>query len=879
MLTSTPRLHSCDKTDQTQLFFDRSVLALHVVASATLQPVSWLQRLQQIIMSTAAICISSSPPPLFAREPTPVDSSPPARHSSSHNDNIYATSPKRFKTSNATRDSFAGGFSSARSLLAVKLGAENIPVKVGARDRFKSPSSSPPRRRSPPFAMPGQKRQLVHVESPHFQQPTTANGSGDKGNRHQTEPQGTLELPTIEKAVPRRLDWTPVKEDGDMRGDSDGMQSLPKGMREALMNDFGFKAPKAARPENPPATSGILKRKRIEVVEGVTTNKPVTKASVPKKKPATVKKAKAPAKKVKTITDRVTALHNEKGKNESPIAEFLVATQARGADQDQDAQQGVDIQVATRKPRAVNRKAALKKSKLLSPASANKALEQQVVTFGSASQLIRDEPQPEMELSSDPVSSPLRTQPISIESTTPKTGTSRFVRTKNLWGAGDRDENNALLYVDTVDLIDTPAPGAALTGTDVLLNPGGSVHPDVTAQNVVLHHKLVRTSATPSRSLHAGLIADVDDFSSPFVTNAARAVPITTTGEQHRRLYHTSAPASAQKTDDRQGHEESGADAASGANAQSPPPIAKPTPNYAGMHDDELKKAVKAYGYKAIRSRQKMIELLTKCWDEKEARRLAKLQQPDATQTVAMKHSDVLSNVHDLSNRPVPKVKKTRKKAVAAKEDDDTPKEPKKRKRATPKKAEVGEAVEKVKKPRGRKPKLPPISEEKVVDIDNVNEETKKSPTKKRAPKAAAKSPRKKQLPTPPATIEPNDPVPVTKSTSPKTKKITATKHAPRPATDPELHGQIQAAVLVQSEKAAQDHDWDHVRNPTWHEKMLLYDPIILEDLTRWLNTEGLALIHEDREITALEVRGWCESRGICCLWKGGWRGNKGGGG
>jgi Slx4 endonuclease len=66
-----------------------------------------------------------------------------------------------------------------------------------------------------------------------------------------------------------------------------------------------------------------------------------------------------------------------------------------------------------------------------------------------------------------------------------------------------------------------------------------------------------------------------------------------------------------------------------------------------------------------------------------------------------------------------------------------------------------------------------------------------------------------------------------------------------------------------------------HQTNPTWHEKMLMYDPIVLEDLTLWLNTKGFNTIGEDREINIVEVKDWCHENGICCLWRGGWRGNK----
>ncbi|KAG9582887.1 hypothetical protein KCU77_g9706, partial [Aureobasidium melanogenum] len=41
----------------------------------------------------------------------------------------------------------------------------------------------------------------------------------------------------------------------------------------------------------------------------------------------------------------------------------------------------------------------------------------------------------------------------------------------------------------------------------------------------------------------------------------------------------------------------------------------------------------------------------------------------------------------------------------------------------------------------------------------------------------------------------------------------------------------------VRSIPPSQDH-----KNPTWHEKILLYDPIVLEDLTLWLNAQGVRI-------------------------------------
>lgn len=85
---------------------------------------------------------------------------------------------------------------------------------------------------------------------------------------------------------------------------------------------------------------------------------------------------------------------------------------------------------------------------------------------------------------------------------------------------------------------------------------------------------------------------------------------------------------------------------------------------------------------------------------------------------------------------------------------------------------------------------------------------------------------------------------------------------------------------------------------PSWHEKILLYDPIVLEELTDWLNSQGLrvgvrrsrpkekkrgrpkkdAVSEElfevnDEELQPWMVQKWCEEKSICCGWKDGLRG------
>jgi hypothetical protein len=90
---------------------------------------------------------------------------------------------------------------------------------------------------------------------------------------------------------------------------------------------------------------------------------------------------------------------------------------------------------------------------------------------------------------------------------------------------------------------------------------------------------------------------------------------------------------------------------------------------------------------------------------------------------------------------------------------------------------------------------------------------------------------------------------------------------------------------------------------PTWHEKILMYDPIVLEDFTAYLNFhtdirtyrkatqkqvkawnaemkkrgEAAMSVEDDGEVLAVEreleagmVQSWCESLSVCCIWKEG---------
>ncbi|KIH93200.1 hypothetical protein SPBR_02340 [Sporothrix brasiliensis 5110] len=56
---------------------------------------------------------------------------------------------------------------------------------------------------------------------------------------------------------------------------------------------------------------------------------------------------------------------------------------------------------------------------------------------------------------------------------------------------------------------------------------------------------------------------------------------------------------------------------------------------------------------------------------------------------------------------------------------------------------------------------------------------------------------------------------------------------------------------------------------PSWHEKILMYDTIILETFTAWLNNGPLrAAGYAGVDVTPLDVKKWCESKSVCCTWR-----------
>ncbi|GAB7341559.1 hypothetical protein MBLNU457_7771t1 [Dothideomycetes sp. NU457] len=168
--------------------------------------------------------------------------------------------------------------------------------------------------------------------------------------------------------------------------------------------------------------------------------------------------------------------------------------------------------------------------------------------------------------------------------------------------------------------------------------------------------------------------------------------------------------------------------------------------------------------------------------------------------------------------------------------------------------------------------------------------------------------------PSPPRKLASSPPVsPIPLQLSPKAVDTAITSQITQPPSEDKTPDCAAVFAEISRVIKAQPLTRDLAR-PTWYEKMLLYDPIVLEDLTAWLNEQGLRMQVEKtktagkskgkskakskgpeldlvdsqgqkvlvderttemvmEELKPAFVQRWCEMNSICCLWKEGLRG------
>lgn len=412
---------------------------------------------------------------------------------------------------------------------------------------------------------------------------------------------------------------------------------------------------------------------------------------------------------------------------------------------------------------------------ILSPEAATKTLDEQDLVFGTCSQLEREDSptalrdtQMAIRASENSISQEYQSQSDSTLSSLGSASVSRFTAPRDLWSVAARDLDGSLVQAETLNTVDIPtAPNA----------PPGD------------RSSFAKESEGRQRekSLGPDYRADLPKDKAP-ISNGKPVPPQVEADECNGSV---------------EAHQ---------------------MPQYSSYTYAELCCQIAAFGFKPLKSRQKMIELLQKCWESKHG---AGTKAGAASKSTLCPSQDTVRKVQEKLGAKLPSKASSR----------DTPKPGR------------GNGSQKAtttsrRKPATRKHGKPRTTSPEIEEIEDSEDEAIPSP--RRLPVAAAQS-------LPISTVPPR---------SPARGSSTATNTSRRTSL-PDLASQISKAVRAQPRSLS-----SACARPNWYEKILMYDPIILEDFATWLNTEGLGLVGEDREVGAGFLREWCESKGICCCWR-----------
>ena len=741
----------------------------------------------------------------------------------------------------------------------------------------------------------------------------------------------------LEPAMRRRHDWTPPPETvaplapstspaANQEPPSTTQDAHPDKSNalvfESLQDTYGCKMDEEQSADSNSGGRTSLdvlgKRKLLELVP--------TGAQPSKSPEQSPVKSKAPKKKARTITELATAAYRvqdvdvdeaEASKQGSLLDHFSV-----GAGQDACAKETAGKAKPRKratKPKASKKKPEPKKPILLSPTSALRQVAVQDFVFGTSSQLATEEDaeflkalhesmkasnQPDADpfLSSSPVIGPLATRR----------------RSRNrLWAAGARDEDGDLLDIEVLDLTESPPPPQDFLRPASLIASSGmarSQPPPKKAEEEIKVQIEIQSSPDEASGLDDSF-PPIDSGSHFFSTqlkakSTAKAVQKITPGIPKQP--GPSQATQAVELDDwepppsNQEHYFLIEQSQSSSSPKAPPP-AQPDgpkrPKYELFTDAQLAREIAAYGFKPIKRRSAMIELLEECWASKNQ---AAVQSTTAASRSASNGSPSRSKGQA---RKIP--------AAASTANHAAPTASPGRPRGRPKKDSLTQpasktALESPKRGRGRPKKDAAGSPAKAA---NGKESAVSAPRPPPAqlPTAAASTPKRLgKIPAKPPVFEiadsdmdsDLDPFASSPISSPHRDKHPELFSSPRQdgeeeddesmELDPDLsivnnddaEGDQSLMQLSPTDQQAEQFRYitkaittapgtKDPENPSWHEKMLMYDPIILEDLTAWLNTGQLDRVGYDGEVLPAIVKKWCESKSVCSVWRVNTRGKE----
>ncbi|KAK3938439.1 hypothetical protein QBC46DRAFT_390117 [Diplogelasinospora grovesii] len=725
----------------------------------------------------------------------------------------------------------------------------------------------------------------------------------------------------LEPALRRRIDWTPPPEimpplpqmdssvvrevSSQTQGASLTTGDTSRDLFKNLLDTYGRKPddPEASERSISELTTDVLgKRKLIEMV-ATTTNKPKT----PEVSPA---KSKAPKKKPRTITDLATAAYRlpdesdvsvstGNSKTESLLEYFAVSDGQAGPSGKQTGAKTVNAKKGANSKKPSKKKAEPRKQILLSPTSALRQVSRQDFVFGTASQLATEE-DPEllralhkaMTASNQDLDDPF----VSPSPVTSNLAVQRSAGRK-LWAAGARDEGGDLLDLAVVDLTESPAFPRDYS-LPVILREDATAD----AQSPIAHKSPVEIPSSDDEALFGTKFVDVDSLVKAKPNLTQRKDESNVLNLSHDALETNQAgpvddvdfgpPPSNQEQykliEEIQSQSQSPL-----SNSPKQPVDGPPRPKFELYTDAQLAREIASYGFKAVKRRTAMIALLDQCWSSKNptpapgTRPTNHASMSTASSATAVAPNPAASAPAAPVAKPRGRPRKSSEQAAAT----------------APPDADAPQVAQAVKKPRGRP---------KKDAAGTAAPPTRNAPRVTKATKTKAAAATAKSAPDPPP-LAPQ----VVVAPSPR-RRGKAKAVAPEPVTVLEIADSDsdsdcslsslsdmdglfssdaeQAVDVSMSTSIGEDREMSLVSmdptdqqtvmfscitkavttappatdplHPSWHEKMLMYDPIILEDLAAWLNAGRLDTVGYDGEVSPFDVKKWCESKSICCLWR-----------
>ncbi|KAF9775322.1 hypothetical protein IL306_006572 [Fusarium sp. DS 682] len=666
----------------------------------------------------------------------------------------------------------------------------------------------------------------------------------------------------LEQAPARRLDWTPPAQktilviDSDSSvfkklGSSEADQRLPifKNLVEgySCMEGSSESTSHGMVNASDEDSSFLKKRKRIELLTTKGTNSPVT---APDKSPT---KKPPKKKKPRTITELATAAYRVPSQSDTELSNtsildhFPTANNKVGSVADEQPKNAKGKNTSRRKTSKAPKKKEPPKPVLLSPSAALAQVANQDFVFGTSSQLAREESPTVLRDLQAALRQSNQNDDIDFAIPLDSGAIGPPEQRSKLWNAAARDAEGDLFDVEVINLIED-------TGLSEVGNHSNPFGYQLAADEsvVCVESRVVDNDphVKPSDDIPSPGEKDLIDpgADSPYFSDSE----LSTSTNIHRPV-----PAQMEVSPANQITTEEEPESLPELPAQPPRPI------YEGFTDIRLAREIKRFGFKPIKRRSAMIALLDQCWQSK-----ARMGQ---------------TSLHTSTKLSSPISKNTRAKSPAT---TSSPKKP----RGRPRKNSISAPEPQEPPPSAQPPETPkrPRGRPRKDSLSSTSSSASPSKSSKPAskPKRTAASPRRKKAPTK-SVIE----IPDSEDNGSDFASSPDTNAEQMFSSPPPLDMSLttnDGTPLTATQSDQEVLLFDHITNavtsaprttdpqePSWHEKILLYDPIVLEDLAAWLNTGELSRVGYDGEVNPNDVKKWCESKSICCLWRVNLRGKE----